>query len=69
MAEMEKIMSLMTQKLTEPGTDDGDQGPWDLSAASLTTSERYAKNTLTNPSKNHCGDWSHQLRGGGRVGL
>ena len=26
------------------------------------------KYTLTNTSKNYCGDWGHQLRGGGREG-
>ena len=38
MAEMEKTMVLMTQKLTEPGTGNGSQGPLDLPAASWTTS-------------------------------
>ena len=27
MSKMEKKMALMTQKLTEPGTNDGAQGP------------------------------------------
>ena len=43
MAEMEKTMALMTQKLTEPGTDDIVQGPWALPAAYWTMSERYSK--------------------------
>ena len=43
MAEMENMMALMTQKLTEPGTIDGTQGPWDLSSTYFTASERYDK--------------------------
>ena len=62
-------MALMTQKLTEPGIVYGAQGTWALPAASWTTSERYAKNTLTNPSKNSRGDWCHQLRGRGGWGV
>ena len=30
MAEMEKTMALMTQKLMKPGTSDGAQGSWDF---------------------------------------
>ena len=43
MEEMEKMVDLMTQKITEPGTGDGFQGPWSMHAASWTTLERYAK--------------------------
>ena len=43
MEEMEKTMALWLKKLTEPGTGDGAQGPWDLPSASWTMSERYTK--------------------------
>ena len=43
MVEMEKTMTLMTKKITEPGTGDGVQGPWYLPAASWMTSDSYAK--------------------------
>ena len=46
---MEKTMYLMTQKLMEPGTDDGAQGLWDLRTVSWTTSERYAKHHTKKP--------------------
>ena len=59
----------MTQKLTEPGTIDGAQGDWVLPAAYWMTSERYSKKILTNPNKNHRGDWGHELIGGGREGI
>ena len=49
MEEMEKKMALITQKLTEIDTIDGDQGPWDLPTASWTMSERYAKNNTYKP--------------------
>ena len=43
MKEMRKNMALMTQKLMEPNTGYGAQGPWDLPADSWTISDRYAK--------------------------
>ena len=56
-------MALMTQKLTEPGTGNGAQGPEALPVDSWMTSKRYDKSTLTNTSNNCRGDWGHQLRG------
>ena len=41
MVEMEKAMSLMTQKVMESSIVDGAQGPRDLLTSSWTTSERY----------------------------
>ena len=62
---MEKKMALINKKLMETGTDGGAQGPWDLPAASWTTSERYSKNKhFRNSSTNHWGGWGHRLRGG-----
>ena len=49
MAEAETTMDLMTQKLTEPGTGAGTQGPWALPTASWMTLERYAKKHLQIP--------------------
>ena len=72
MAEMEKAISLMNQKLTAPGNVNGAQGPCALPVALYTTSERYSKKTITDPSKNCCGDWGRQVikkEGEGRIRL
>ena len=40
MVETEKTMVLMTNKIKNPGTGDGDQIPWALPVASWTISEK-----------------------------
>ena len=51
MAEMEKTMAPMNQKLTEPGTWDGAQGHWALPETSWMTSDSYTKKHLQIPER------------------